>query len=161
MIINYYRARRLANYFKQEQNTLATVESITAGHLAAWFTKFPNASMFFAGSIIPYQTKMKEVFLNKKIDTPVVSEAFAKELINLGKKYFDTDYLLAITGNAGPNPIDNEPIGISYLVIYSNKNNQFFEKKIHCYSFNRRYVTWRTTSLVLKMFYNYIFSNIN
>lgn len=86
--------------------TLATAESCTGGKIASIFTDIPGASTYFKGGIVPYFTSTKVDFLgvSKEImeQYSVVSAEIAKEMARQTQKKFNSYFVLATTGNAGP-----------------------------------------------------------
>lgn len=86
--------------------TLATAESCTGGNIASRLTQLPNASRYYAGSIICYSNQMKIDLLDVSPSTlqkhGAVSEEVVKEMALGLLNKCHTDFGVAITGIAGP-----------------------------------------------------------
>ncbi|WP_341488461.1 Hsp33 family molecular chaperone HslO [Mesomycoplasma ovipneumoniae] len=95
--------------------SIATVESLTGGALAAEIVKKPGASKFFAGGLVCYQNEIKEKI---GIDTKngVTNAKTALKMAEYGLDFFQTKYAIALTGNAGPTVQDGE-LGQVFIAI--------------------------------------------
>lgn len=96
----------------QQNKTISTAESCTGGMLAQLFTSVSGASNYFKGSVVSYATETKIAVLGLSEDVikkhSVVSAAVAKEMAVNVQKLMNTDYVIATTGNAGPNKGDSD-----------------------------------------------------
>lgn len=94
-----------------ENKTLSTAESCTAGRIASVITAVPGSSKYFRGGLICYQDDIKVNLLNVRQDSidkhDVVSEEVVKEMVYGAIKLFNSDYAVAISGYAGPGGPDN------------------------------------------------------
>jgi PncC family amidohydrolase len=101
--------------------TIGTIESITGGSIAASLTSIPGASTFFKGSLVVYKNEVKHAVANIKLSQLKKYGSISKEvgmsLAENGQKILNVDMCLSITGNAGPNPIENKPVGEVYITI--------------------------------------------
>lgn len=103
--------------------TIGTVESITGGLIAAALTSIPGASSFFKGSLITYKNAIKIAVA--KVDEKLIrqhgsiSKEVSLEMAKNGKDILAVDVCIAITGNAGPNPIEDKPVGEVYITVFS------------------------------------------
>jgi len=104
--------------------SLGTVESCTAGNLAAKIIEVPGSSAYFRGSLLTYQTALKTELLSisstfiTKHD--VVSEAVAKEMAAEGRRRLNVDYCLSTTGIMGPSKGDSlHPVGTVWVGLAS------------------------------------------
>jgi len=90
----------------KKKQTLATAESCTGGAVAKMITAIPGASEYFIGSIVSYNERIKTDILKVSEDTikkhSVVSAAVAKEMALGIQQLYNTDFAIAVTGNAGP-----------------------------------------------------------
>lgn len=93
--------------FEQKPFSIATVESLTGGALAAEIVKTEGASQFFAGGIICYQNEIKEK-LGIETKNGVVNAKTALKMAEFGLNFFQTKYVISLTGNAGPGIQDGE-----------------------------------------------------
>ncbi|MFN3942854.1 MAG: CinA family nicotinamide mononucleotide deamidase-related protein [Flavobacterium sp.] len=92
--------------------TLATAESCTGGKIASALTQIPGSSGYFVGSVVSYQSQIKEELLGVSANTiqqhSVVSEAVALEMAKGVLEKMNVDYAIATTGNAGPSKKDSD-----------------------------------------------------
>jgi len=90
----------------KEKKTLATAESCTGGAIATAITSVPGASAYFIGAVVSYHERIKTSILKVAPATikkySVVSAQVAKEMATGIKQLYQTDYAIAVTGNAGP-----------------------------------------------------------
>lgn len=95
---------------RQRGWTLATVESATGGMVAARLSGVPGASDTFRGSIVAYAADVKTGVVGVSADVVaehgLVSEETALALAERGAVVLGADTCLAITGSAGPEPLE-------------------------------------------------------
>jgi competence/damage-inducible protein CinA-like protein len=100
---------------KAGARTVATGESLTGGSLAMRLTRAPGSSAYFLGSAVCYTATAKRDVLGvsqETIDGPgVVSEQCAREMARGARRIFGADVAVALTGVAGPEPHDDQPVG--------------------------------------------------
>lgn len=106
---------------KQHHHTLSVAESLTGGHVMNQLTKIPGASESLYGGFVTYQTIAKENLLSidaQLIETEgVVSESTAKEMAEKTREITQTNFALALTGVAGPDPVDDKKPGDVYIAL--------------------------------------------
>lgn len=102
--------------------TLASVESFTGGLFAATIVEKPGSSKYFKGSIVTYHNDVKDK-LGVNVANGVINSNAALEMAKRGKEFFNVDYCIAFTGNAGPSAMEDKPVGLFYIAI----NNQVYE----------------------------------
>lgn len=107
--------------FKQKGLTLGSVESFTGGLFAREITKVPGASKFYKGGYVTYATEEKKRLLSVSEDTinnkGVVSYECAYEMAAHARCLLDVDVCVSFTGNAGPEAMENKPVGEVYIGI--------------------------------------------
>ncbi|HBT09613.1 MULTISPECIES: competence/damage-inducible protein A [Leeuwenhoekiella] len=92
--------------------TLAVAESCTGGQIAAAITAIPGASSYFKGGMVTYATHSKVELL--KIDQAVIDEhsvvsaQVAEAMAAAVKNWYQSDYAISTTGNAGPSKGDSD-----------------------------------------------------
>jgi nicotinamide-nucleotide amidase len=96
--------------------TLATAESVTGGLVGARLTGIPGASDVFRGAIVSYATDVKQALLGV-VEGPVVSEAAARQMAHGVRERLRADIGLSLTGVAGPDEQDGQPVGTLYIGI--------------------------------------------
>ncbi len=90
--------------------TLGLAESVTGGIVASRCTDVPGASAWFRGGVVAYDTAVKLDLLDVA-DGPVVSEEAAAAMATGARTVLGADVGLAVTGVAGPERQDGEPVG--------------------------------------------------
>ena len=117
--------------------TLSTAESCTGGKIAHKITGIAGASDYFKGSIISYSAETKINMLKVSPETikqfGTVSEQTVSEMLEGAHAALNTDFVIAVTGNAGPGSDDNrEPVGTIYIGV-SGRGKKVVKK----YFFNK------------------------
>lgn len=89
---------------KAKGATIATAESCTGGKLAVLLNRHPGSSAFYWGSVVSYDTSVKEHVLGVPAqmikEHTVVSEEVACAMAEGVRKQIGTDYAIATTGIA-------------------------------------------------------------
>ena len=105
----------------QKNLTISTCESVTSGMIASFFASVPGASNAFKGGSVVYSNFAKTLYAKVKQETlnryGAISEQAASEMALNTAKLTKTDIAISITGNAGPVPDENKPVGMAYLGI--------------------------------------------
>ncbi len=93
--------------------TIGTAESVTAGMLAARLSLLPGSSQVFRGSLVTYATELKRNLLGigqEVLDTyGVVSAETATAMADRTAGILEVDVVTALTGVAGPDPLEHPP----------------------------------------------------
>ncbi|MDA0638078.1 nicotinamide-nucleotide amidohydrolase family protein [Nonomuraea sp. MCN248] len=105
----------------REEATLAVAESLTGGLIGATITAVPGSSRVFLGGVISYATELKHGLLGVPEDLlrregavhPEVAAAMAAGVARL----CEATYGLAVTGVAGPEPQDGQPVGTVFAAV--------------------------------------------
>ncbi|MFD8234286.1 CinA family protein [Streptomyces sp. NPDC059696] len=101
--------------------TLAVAESLTGGLVAAEITSVPGASKVFRGSVTAYATDLKHDLLD--VDATLlaargaVDAQVAAQMAAGVRKALGTDWGIATTGVAGPEPQDGHPVGTVFVAV--------------------------------------------
>jgi len=116
----------------QHQKTLATAESLTGGKIAASLVSVPGASAFFKGSYVTYSAEAKKSMLGVSEETiknfTIVSKEVAEEMAIAAREKLDTDYAIAVTGNAGPTTDETDKtVGVVFIAL-ATKTTVFVEE---------------------------------
>jgi nicotinamide-nucleotide amidase len=102
----------LGRLLTEKKLTIATAESCTGGKIASVLTSVSGASAYFKGSIVTYATDTKTSILDISettiADFSVVSAAVAEAMARRVQQLLQVDYVIATTGNAGPNKGDSD-----------------------------------------------------
>ncbi len=126
--------KSIGQILAKKGKTISTAESLTGGKIGSNIVSNPGSSAYFKGGIVAYHRELKEALLHVSSETidqyTTVSEQVAKEMALGALKRFQTDYSIAVTGNAGPSTDNNDKtVGLVYIAIAS-------AEKVDCHEFN-------------------------
>ncbi|KAF0969960.1 MULTISPECIES: CinA family protein [Gordonia] len=99
---------RLAEAIVEKGVHVAVAESLTGGNLASELSKAPQAGDWFRGGVIAYHEDVKYGLLEVP-EGPVVSETAARAMVATTARLFDAEIVVAVTGEAGPEPDEAAP----------------------------------------------------
>ena len=102
-------------YFNKNK-TIGSVESFTGGKFSSSIVAIPNASKIFKGSLVLYNTKLKEKF-GIEIKNGVINKETALRMSQVGREILEVDICVSFTGNAGPKSMEGKPVGLVYIAI--------------------------------------------
>ncbi|PDP89008.1 damage-inducible protein CinA [Glycomyces fuscus] len=101
--------------------TCATAESLTGGLVGAHLTSVPGASGTYRGGVVAYATDAKESVLGVPGELLAEHGAVHPEVAGhmaLGvRRLLGSDYGVAVTGVAGPDPQDGQPVGTVFVAV--------------------------------------------
>ena len=98
------------NLLEQRGWSLGIAESVTGGLVGGRITAIPGSSRTFRGGIISYASDVKFDVLG--VDNgPVVSEHAAIQMAQGAQRVLKSSVALALTGVAGPDEQDGQPVG--------------------------------------------------
>lgn len=105
----------LIGALRNRNQTISFCESLTAGLATATLAGVPGASDVLRGGLITYATDLKTALagVDEAVieESGVVSPAVAREMARGCRKVCGTDWAVALTGVAGPDPQDGHPVG--------------------------------------------------
>lgn len=111
----------LAQLLISQNISISSVESFTVGNFASMLGSVPGISKVYKGSLVTYQSVTKERLLSIDHDIiqryGVVSKEIASLMCVNGKTILDSDICVSFTGNAGPDAMENKPVGEVYIGI--------------------------------------------
>ncbi len=125
--------KKLATVMIKRGLTLSSAESCTGGLFAHRITNISGSSKFFRGGIVAYSSNAKHKILKideillKKFGT--VSKECAQAMATNCRKLFDSHIAIGITGVAGPDSLEEKPVGLVYIAIATSKNSYVKEYK--------------------------------
>ncbi len=124
--------KRVGELLLEKGKTVGVAESLTGGKIAATLVSVPGASQYFTGGFITYTAALKEQLLGvSKIvinEYTVVSKEVAKAMANGCLQKLQTDYAIAVTGNAGPTTDHNDKsVGLVYIAVASKEGVEVHE----------------------------------
>ena len=104
----------IASRLRARAATLAVAESITGGLIASRLVNVAGASTWFRGGVVSYASEVKHQVLHVP-EGPVVSEAAARALASGVRALLRADIGLAVTGVAGPDEQEGQPVGTVFV----------------------------------------------
>ena len=128
----YSIEKRIGFLLTEQKKTLGLAESLTGGKIASDIVAVPGASAYFKGGFVTYTAENKQSILEVSKQTieqySVVSKEVAQEMAISARKKLQTDYAIAVTGNAGPTTdITDKSVGDVYIALAS-ETTVFVEK---------------------------------
>jgi len=110
--------------------TLATMESCTGGLLASTITDVPGSSAYFKGGFVAYTNEMKAALgVDDRLIQKhgAVSREAAEAMAQAARRQLGADIGLAVTGVAGPDPLEGKPLGLVYIGLAGSKGTRSVE----------------------------------
>jgi nicotinamide-nucleotide amidase len=101
--------------------TVAVAESLTGGLVAAAFTEIAGASVVLRGGVVAYATDLKVRVLG--VDVTLLARAgsvdaeVAEQMASGVRSLMGATFGLSTTGVAGPDPVDDKPVGMVYVAV--------------------------------------------
>ncbi len=115
--------KQIKDVFIKNNMTLGSAESFTGGLFASTITSISGASNFYKGSFVTYATeeKIKLLQIPEEIVNQfgVVSKEIAYHMANNARQLLGVDVCVSFTGNAGPDAMENKPVGEVHIGIVS------------------------------------------
>lgn len=112
-------ARRVVVRLRERHQTVSTAESLTGGLVGSTITDVPGASAVYRGGLITYATELKAELAGVAAaltDGPVAPTTAAQLALGAAR-VCGTDWGLATTGVAGPDPQDGHPVGQVFVAV--------------------------------------------
>lgn len=114
-------AVRSLDMLADRRATVATAESLTCGLIAATLAQVPGASRVLRGGLAAYATDVKVAVLGLDktlVDRyGVISAECAAAMAVRATSVFMSDWALASTGVAGPDPQEGQEVGTVYIAV--------------------------------------------
>lgn len=124
------KVEEVKKLFIEKGLTLGSVESFTGGLFAQTITSISGASKFYKGGFVTYATeeKMRLLKISKDLidEFGVVSKEIAFRMANNAKHRLNVDVCVSFTGNAGPEAMEDKPVGEVYIGIIYNGTCEVF-----------------------------------
>ena len=110
----------------EQHLTLGLTESLTGGLIGARLTGVPGASSAFRGAIVAYDRRLKIDLLGAP-DVPAVSKEMALAMAEGACRVLGTDVGLAVTGVAGPAPLEGVEPGTVWIGLWLDRKGETVE----------------------------------
>ena len=110
-----------------ENKTLSVMESVTGGLLATLLTDVPGVSKVFPGGVVSYSGEAKVRFgVSESVlkRYGAVSAETAKAMAEAARALLNSDFGLAVTGVAGPEPHAGQPVGTVYVGLATPRGSE-------------------------------------
>jgi nicotinamide-nucleotide amidase len=112
---------------RDKKLTVGFAESCTGGLLSSLFTELAGVSDVFLGSVVSYDNKVKQKFLNVSAESlktdGAVSSSVAKQMAEGAQKALEVSVAVAITGIAGPSGgTAAKPVGTVFIAVAGLKS---------------------------------------
>ena len=117
--------KRVGELLTKSNTTISTAESLTGGEIAATLVSVAGSSAYYKGSLVAYSAEAKINLLDVCPETikkhTVISKEVALEMARGVKEKLQTNYAIAVTGNAGPTTDDTDKsVGVVYIAFVSD-----------------------------------------
>lgn len=109
--------------------TVGVAESLTGGLVGARLTAHAGAGDVVRGSIASYASEVKHDLLDVP-DGPVVSDAAARAMAEGARRVLDADVGIAVTGVAGPDTQDDQPVGTVFLAVAMDDGTEVVQTRL-------------------------------
>jgi len=136
MKINYTNVEKIIKKLASQKQTVSFAESCTGGRIAAAFTSISGASAVLDGSVVTYSNAIKQTWLG--VDSEVlesygaVSSQCVTQMLEGIKNLSGADYVLAVSGIAGPNGgTEEKPVGTVYIGLQTPFSQEVFQCYFH------------------------------
>ena len=127
--------QKVSSYFVENGLTLGSVESFTGGLFASTITSISGASKFYKGSFITYATEEKINLLRIPEELVqqygVVSKEIAYHMANNARQLLNVDVCVSFTGNAGPEAMENKPVGEVHIGIVTAEKAEIYSLNLN------------------------------
>jgi len=152
METNHTHVQKIIEKLTLEKQTISFAESCTGGRIAAAFTAVSGASAVLDGSVVTYSNAIKHTWLgvdNDILETyGAVSSQCVSQMLEGIKNLSGADYVLAVSGIAGPNGgTEEKPVGTVYIGL----KTPFTQEVFQCFFTGpRKYVQEQSTLFAIE-----------
>ncbi len=137
---------------------VATAESCTGGIIAAALTAVPGASRVFGTGVVSYSWDCKQTLLGVSGETltahGAVSRPIAAQMARGVRQTAHSDVGLSVTGEAGPVPAENHPVGTVFIGLADE--HRTWVEKLHLDGPDRDTIRLQAAVAVLNLLRRYL-----
>lgn len=101
--------------------SVAIAESCTGGQVMAQIVATPGAGDWFRGGVVAYDRQVKYDLL-EVMPGPVVTAEAAEQMASAVRRLVGAEIGIATTGEAGPDPEEDVPVGTVYIAVADNNS---------------------------------------
>lgn len=147
-------SKKVLELLRARKYTVTAAESLTGGAVMSYLSKEAGASAVFEGGIVSYSARVKNEDLHVRKETieefGVVSAACAKEMAEHVRTLFRADISVALTGVAGPDPLEGHPAGVVWIAVAKKGAPTWTHKFLFPFNRekNREYAVLTATNMV-------------
>lgn len=150
--------QKVADFLIAQNSMMVTVESCTGGGLAHVLTSLAGSSKWFERGLVTYSNQSK----SEMLEIPealisrhgAVSDEIAKLMSICALRKSEGDYVISITGIAGPDGgTPEKPVGLVYFGFASLLQENYVDKQI--FSGNREQIRHQAIQYALQKFLEY------
>ena len=138
--------------------TVATAESCTGGLIAAALTDVPGSSRVFGTGVISYSNACKTALLAVSADTlsavGAVSAETAGQMARGVRQTGGAAIGVAVTGEAGPHPAEDRPVGTVFIALADHKRT--WVEELHLDGPDRAAIRRQAADSVLWLLWRYL-----
>lgn len=151
---------------KESHTVISTAESCTAGLVSAAVTDVSGASQIFEAGVVTYADEIKTDRLGVNAATiekyGAVSAETAAEMAYRVRELAGSDIGLSVTGVAGPNPVENKPVGYVCFGLSDGERiwSSVAEFNVDGCADVRKYVREHSVSVILNMLRRYVENDV-
>lgn len=113
----------LLRLLRELDYTIGTAESMTGGLVAGRLTSVPGSSEVVKGGLVAYDPELKQRLLGVEDISRVVDAETAEQMAQGGRKLLGADVVVAVTGSAGPDAME-EPPGTMFVAVSTPEHTQ-------------------------------------
>lgn len=119
--------KNIGNLLKAKNETICTAESLTGGKIASTLVSVAGSSAYYKGSLVTYSAESKINLLGVSKKTiekySVISKEVALEMAKAAREKLQTNYAIAVTGNAGPTKDKTDKsVGVVFIALASDRD---------------------------------------
>ena len=147
---------RVAECLVDNKLTVSVMESCTGGLLSNTLTQIPGSSNYFEGGLVTYTPEMKKLFGVDKFlinQYGTVSAEVAMDMSRTVRKLLGSDIGLSVTGVAGPDKLENKPVGTVFIGLSSSEGTSYINRE---FAQQRAVVKQRATTEALMYLLNFV-----
>lgn len=124
-------AKTAFSLLKEHDKTITAAESLTAGLFQATLADFPGSSQVFKGGYVTYsieeKARMLDIPLSDLQKHGVVSSFTAEKMAEQSRRLIGADIGIGLTGVAGPDELEGQPVGTVFIAIATKDKTQSFK----------------------------------
>ncbi|APZ46790.1 competence/damage-inducible protein A [Polaribacter reichenbachii] len=153
--------KTVGDLLKTKGKTVTVAESVTGGKIASTLVSIAGSSAYFKGGFVTYSEDTKINLLGVSAETikkhTVVSAAVAKEMAKCAKEKLQSNYAIAVTGNAGPtSDKTDKSVGVVFIALATD--SEIFVEEFN-FGKPRGRVIDKTVNMALQMLQKEILKN--